>query len=257
MQSLIKATPALCLIGGCWSQSSPPAPPPEPPPRTLAELLDACEYDPVNRQDRAACWEAGRILVNEGRQAEAVQPLFFACTEIADACIDLGLVHLRGEGVPRDGREALRVFASASARSGRAQGWLSLVDLELDLPTRRQRLSLEWGMHDGCADSDVGWPCYNYGILLSCGYFGEIDFRHAHSAFHRGCSLGDGRACDLAGKLNEGPISVPCTLVGPDPAVGPVPLELRVAPPDPSVPLPADFKRFERPPFDMALPAGW
>lgn len=238
---------------GCW-RAPEPAPPEVVAPWSFEDAVARCDGRP---RDRVACWEVGKHLVKEGRQAESLPYLFAGCTDHADACIDLGLVHLRGEGVPRSAREATLAFASASARSGRAQGWLSLVYLELDLPTRRKRLALDWGMHGGCADSDVGWPCYNYGILLACGYFGEIDFRHAHSAFHRGCSLGDGRACDLAGKLNEGPISVPCTLVGPDPAVGPVPLELRVEPPDLSVPLPEDFKPFRRPPFDMAMPGGW
>jgi hypothetical protein len=49
------------------------------------------------------------------------------------------------------------------------------------------------------------------------------------------------------------PITPPCRLVGPDPAV-PVKLELRLEPPDVSEPLPPDFERYSRPPFDLGPP---
>jgi len=217
---------------------------------TLEELLARCTYDHGQIPDSPSCHRAGLLFIEGRRHEEAIKPLRYACTDIPDACIELGLLHLRGDGVPRDYDAAISVFSQASGKSGTAGGWYSYARLEVKPKNLWARNARDASMHFDCTDATTGWPCTNYGVLLACGYFGDVDLPHALSAFHRGCFLADPRACDLAGKLQTGTTRLPCDLVGPDPK-NPVELTLHLDPPDPSETWPEGEQRFERTPFKI------
>lgn len=244
-----------CLLGtlllgaSCSLLLETPVQEPTPPP-SLSELLGRCTYEDGQRPDSPSCFEAGRLLIKKGQQPEAERPLQYACLDIPDACVELGLLHLRGEGLPRDTTKASKAFATAGARGGVAFAHLLLLDLERPNIDAGDRDSRDSTGHLSCERATVGWPCTNYGVLLSCGYFGPIDLRVALSAFHRGCFLNDPRACDLASKLQTGTTSLPCDLVGPDPN-NPIELNLNLDPPDPSETWPEGHERFRRRYFEV------
>ena len=219
---------------------------------TLDELLARCTYDDGQIPDSPSCHRAGQLLIEGSRQEEAIRPLRYACTDVPDACIELGLLHLRGEGVSRNPREAAKAFGSAGSLNGEASAWRVLLRMQSTPENALARDSRDFASHSACTYATTGWPCYNYGVLLACGYFGDVDLPHALSAFHRGCFLADPRACDLAGKLQTGTTRLPCDLVGPDPK-NPVELTLHLEPPDNSETWPEGEERFKRTPLPIDL----
>ena len=114
--------------------------------------------------------------------------------------------------------------------------------------TLRERNQAEKIMFNSCDFGDAGWPCYNYGVALACGYFGPPDLKYAHYAFFRGCERGDARSCTLSADFQVNPRVLSCDLISPDPKFGRS-FEVNVTPADPAAPLPEGPEVFRRRPF--------
>jgi len=232
----------LVLVWAACSTPTRPAPP------TEAELSALCP-DAV-MVDHTACLKLGELLVQEGRYRESLPALEKACPEYKDACVSIGIMLLQGRPdieVDRDLAWEFMGRATAGINSDyEGKAWLVMRDLADPNQTWAiRRVLIEDRMDNACRRGHSGWPCFNYGVALTCGFLGEPDVKHARNVLQRGCRLGDGRACDLFSQLDTMAPTLPtCDLIGPDPDV-PVKLELHVEP-IPEGPIPDTVKPFAR-----------
>jgi len=242
--SLTAVAAAALTFGASMRPTAPVA-----PPRPLDELLHACRTHPDFEVEKDACHEAARRLVAEGRKPEAVQALNRACTKYPDACVTLALMYQFGDGVERDVDRAGSMLGRAGSY-GDAYGWGDLRVLSWTGSSRIDRNRVERSMFSSCNLGDAGWPCYNYGVALACGYFGPPDLKVAHWAFFRGCDRGDERSCDLSARFQNNPEVLPCSLISPHPKF-PYRFDLELSPADPDEPLPDGPDRFKRRAFSF------
>ena len=214
-------------------------------------LRRACSPADVSETpDWDSCATLATRLLGAGRVADAMDPLRIACGEHNQMCVQSGVIYLQGApGVPPDHDKAWSFMARSYGGANPdydGAAWLTLRDLTKEDQTfAYRRVPLEHGMDTACRYGHSGWPCFNYGVALTCGFLGEPDVKHARNVLQRGCRLGDGRACDLFSQLDTMAPTLPtCDLIGPDPEV-PVKLELHVEP-IPEGPIPDTVKPFAR-----------
>lgn len=240
---------ALSLALGCFRPSEK-----LPPKRSLEELQDACERkvhpergSTLRESDRQACWEVAPLLIERGEVDAAVDAYNRACTRIPQACVTLALMYQFGDGVEQDSARAGGLLGRAGV-NGDARGWADLRMLRRPRDSMESRNRVEKIMYNSCDLGDAGWPCYNYGVALACGYFGPPDLKYAHYAFFRGCDLGDSRSCTLSADFQVNPRVLSCDLIGPHPKFNRT-FEVNVEPADPDAPPPEGPRVFHRRPF--------
>jgi len=237
-----QAVPVAALLAACWPTQPAPA-----PPRSLSELQAACDQ---LRPDFAACAELANRRLEAGEFADAIGPLGYVCSQNASACVTLGHIYLEGRpGVPADHDKAFKYMDRACVGPNKDYngcGWSFLRDLTLGDLSWNARDAIEIGVNTTCRYGDVGWPCYNYGVGLACGFFGPPDVTYARHVLQRGCRLGDGRACTLFQQLDGDSPDLPsCDLMGPDPD-HPIQLELHTDPMPADAVWPEGKERFKR-----------
>lgn len=241
-RNLLTIAAATVAISGLVASMRPSNP--MPPERPLDDLLHECFNSRDLTTEQAACRDASRRLIADGRKSEAVDALNRACSGHKETCVTLALMYLFGDGVEPDEDRAMSLLGRAGD-NGDARGWTNLLLLQRGERSRTARNREERSLHYACSHSDAGWPCYNYGVALACGYFGPPDLKVAHWAFFRGCDRGDERSCDLSARFQTAPAILPCNLISPHPKF-PYPFELDIVPADPDEELPDSPDLFRR-----------
>ncbi len=166
---------------------------------TLAENLykTACDQgDILGCFGLATLFEAGK-----GGDAEDAAGIYEKACNIghADACVRLGKLYLKGNGVPKDEKMGVG-FVQRSCDEGSGEGCDVLGQLYESANGVPQDAAKAAGFYTKSCDGNEGRGCFHLAQLYKVGKGVTTSATKAAQLFQRACEVGHGKSCGLLGR---------------------------------------------------------